>query len=60
MKENTEYIGDGVYVMFDGMGWWLYANDPESPTDSIYLEDFVASQLIKKIKADEEEVKNRG
>jgi len=36
---NTkDYIGDGVYVEFDGFGIWLNANDPDNPSDKVYLE----------------------
>jgi len=41
----TEYIGDGVYVIFDGFGFWLHANDHECPTDKIYLEPSVLQAL---------------
>jgi hypothetical protein len=33
-----DYIGDGVYVEYDGHGIALNANDATNPTDSIYLE----------------------
>jgi len=45
-KENSEYIGDGVYAGYDGMGIWLYANSHDHPTEQIYLEDFVLTALI--------------
>lgn len=49
MTEKTEfnYLGDGVYVKFDGYGIELRANNHETPTDVIYLEPFVLENLIK-------------
>lgn len=50
MKENEwAYVGDGVYIMFDGYGFWLHANSHDKPTDKIYLEPEVFSILIKLI-----------
>ena len=45
MREKTEYLGDGVYAIFDGLGIWLYANHHENPTDRIYLEPNVFQAL---------------
>ena len=39
------YIGDGVQVLYDGNGFWLYANDLEKLTDTIYLEPEVLGRL---------------
>lgn len=49
------YIGDGVYVEFDGYGYWLKANDPNHPTDKIYLEPQVLTQLINFLQRCEQE-----
>jgi len=40
---KTEYIGDGVYAEFDGLGIWLRTGDhrKELADDSIYLESDV-------------------
>ena len=43
----TEYIGDGVYVEYDGYGIWLKANDHQFPTDQIYLEPSVLEALSR-------------
>jgi len=43
--EKKEYIGDAVYVVFDGYGIWLLANDSEYPTDRVYLEPNVLDSL---------------
>lgn len=47
---KPKYIGDGVYVECDGFHIVLKANDDLHPTDTIYLEDSVAKELIKYIK----------
>lgn len=44
-----DYIGDGVYVVFDGYGFWLHANSHDNPTDRIYLEPQVALVLMRKV-----------
>lgn len=43
--QPIEYIGDGVYAIFDGFGIWLHANDHKNPTDKIYLELSVLKSL---------------
>lgn len=45
-----EYLGDGVYAGFDGHGFWLYANDLEAPTDTIYIEPETYANLAAFIK----------
>jgi hypothetical protein len=41
-----EYIGDGVYALFDGYGIELRANDAEKPTDIVYLEPDVLTSFL--------------
>jgi len=43
----AEYLGDGVYAIFDGFGIWLHANDHENPTDRVYLEPGVFQLLVQ-------------
>ena len=43
---DWSYIGDGVYVKFDGFGFQLHANSHDNPTDRIYLEPNVLEGLI--------------
>lgn len=45
MENKTEYLGDGLYAVFDGYGIQLRANDRERPTDTVYLEPAVLSAL---------------
>jgi len=45
VKEQEDYIGDGVYVAYDGYGIQLGANDARHPTDMIYLEPDVLEAL---------------
>lgn len=47
---NKDYIGDGVYVEFDGFGIKVMANSPDNPTDTIYFEPDVSSKFIDFIK----------
>jgi len=49
-REQMDYIGDGVYTIFDGRGIWLHANDHKYPTDKIYLEPNVLEGLIRFMK----------
>jgi len=46
-RRPARYVGDGVYAIFDGFGIWLHANHHENPTDRIYLEPNVMTQLIQ-------------
>jgi hypothetical protein len=46
MIGRVEYLGDGLYVVWDGLGIELRANDPVLPTDTVYLEDFVYQALL--------------
>ncbi len=43
--ESKAYLGDGVYVRFDGDGVWLEANMPT--TDRVYLEPSVFNSLVE-------------
>jgi len=46
MIGRVEYLGDGLYVVWDGFGIELRANDPVLPTDVVYLEDSVYQALL--------------
>ena len=46
-KNPEDYIGDGVYVEFDGFGVWVKANDHKNPTDKVYLEPEVFAKLLR-------------
>ena len=45
--KNVEYLGDGLYVSFDGDELCLMANSHTQPTDMVYLELSVYSNLQK-------------
>ena len=47
---KPEYLGDGVYAVYDGNGIELRANDPINPTDVIYIESFVLDALNNFVK----------
>ena len=44
-KLKQEYLGDGVYAIFDGFGIELRANDHIYPSDKIYIEPSVLENL---------------
>ena len=46
-ERKAHYIGDGLYVDFDGYSIWLKANNYERPTDTIALEPEVFNALVK-------------
>ena len=51
---NKDYLGDGVYVIHEGYGIWIYANDLEYPTDKIFLDEGLIERLVnfdKRIKS---------
>ena len=43
--EAIEHLGDGLYVTVEGGMIKLMANDPHSPTDTVYLEGQVWESL---------------
>ena len=45
-----DYLGDGVYVEFDGFNIILKANHHKTPTDQIYLEPQVLNNFFSFIK----------
>jgi len=58
MIGRVEYIGDGLYAEWDGYYIKLMANDPHSPTDTVYLEDYVVDALLNFIERLEESDEN--
>ncbi len=44
-QSRMDYIGDGVYTLYDGYGIWLHANDHRDPTDRVYLEPSILKAL---------------
>ena len=53
---RSQYPGDGVYVVHDGYGMWLTAEDGVSATDAIYIEPNVWESLKQFVRA----LKNEG
>lgn len=45
LKQFDAYIGDGVYVSFDGYQIWIAANDPANKV--VALEPSVFDNLVK-------------
>ena len=50
MPNDAKFIGDGVYIYFDGYYVWVLTSDGVSITNKIALEDTVAVQLMNFIK----------
>lgn len=44
---HEDYLGDGVYALFDGCAIWLRANDVHYPSDEICLEPDIIRSLFK-------------
>lgn len=51
MKSNKQYLGDSVYVSFDGYQICLTTENglPDDPSNKIYLDPAVQIALIKYI-----------
>ena len=47
MENKKEYIGDGVYVLFDGYGLRLTTENGVETTNTIYLEPSVYRSLAE-------------
>ena len=47
---RADYIGDGCYIINDGFGVQLLANDPREPTDRVYLDLETIEALIRVLK----------
>ena len=47
MNKNIDYMGDGVYIEFDGFGYIIRANhhEQDSCTDQIYIEPSVLKKI---------------
>jgi hypothetical protein len=47
-SDDISYMGDGVYIQFDGYGYILRANhhSEDSCTDQIYIEPDVLKKII--------------
>lgn len=41
----VEYLGDGLFALYDYTGIWLHANHHANPTDKVYLESSVLKAL---------------
>lgn len=46
---QTEHIGDGAYLHFDGFGFELRANHHETPTDRVYIDGSCVLTLLRLI-----------
>jgi hypothetical protein len=58
----NDYLGDGVYGVFDGHGIWLHANDLDDPSDRVYLEPSVVTafeRFIERCRAELDRTEDR-
>lgn len=46
MINEAQYLGDGLYVQFDGYQVWLLANSHTHPTDKVALEPPVLEAFL--------------
>ena len=42
----VEYLGDGVYCIYEPSGVWLHANHHLNPTHRIWLENYTIKSLF--------------
>jgi hypothetical protein len=54
----SEYLGDGLYVEFDGFQFRLYASDGIHVTNEVYLEPSVLAAVIRFINRTKEQQQN--
>ena len=47
---ETEYLGDGAYIHFDGYGFELRANHHENPTDRVYIDVGCVGTMLRLIR----------
>jgi len=45
-KNKEEYIGDGIYVTFDGQQIKMWTSDGEHRSDVIYIDEYSAEELV--------------
>ena len=48
-KEESVYLGDGLYADFDGYQIALKANDPRNPSDVVYLNESTLTNFLSYI-----------
>jgi hypothetical protein len=44
---DTQHIGDGAYLHYDGYGFELRANHHETPTDRVYIDPTCVRSLAR-------------
>ena len=45
---DKQYLGDGVYITFDGWGWWLEAEQPHG-LQRIYIDGPATGKKLAKM-----------
>ena len=46
-KRPATYLGDAVYAIFDGFGYWLHTGSHDHPEQRVYLEPYVLDALVR-------------
>lgn len=46
---EKHYLGDGVYISYDGYGWWLTAENGFSVKEKIYIDGPLMAENLKQM-----------
>jgi len=49
-EQGVVYLGDGLYVSYDGYQFKLMANSHSMPTDVVYLDHFTVAAFVSFVK----------
>ncbi|HBD93195.1 MAG TPA: hypothetical protein DC057_03385 [Spirochaetia bacterium] len=49
-KSNVAYLGDGVYINWNGYSLELMTGDSDDPIDVIYMNDEILANFIEYVK----------
>lgn len=47
MENKSTYLGDGLYCFFEHGQFELRANNPDNPTDTVYLDGSVFKNFLR-------------
>ena len=54
-RGERTYLGDGVYLEYDGLHYILKANSPTEPTDTIYLDHYTLAAFLSVVAPSKED-----
>ena len=49
-EQGVVYLGDGLYVSYDGYQFKLMANSHSMPTDVVYLDHYTVNAFVSFVK----------